>query len=90
MRIVWVQIHSDQNSINEGGSNTAAMPLVKKICIEMAANDAGPNIIDTISISSSFLMQQTTGTQNPESLLQLAEIIPNPNSVDVEMEVEET
>ena len=37
----------------------AAAMLVKKICIEMAANDAGLNTTGTISISSSFLMQQT-------------------------------
>ena len=64
MRIVWVQISSDQNSINEGGSNTAATPVVKKICIETAANNACPNNNGTRSISSCFLMQQTAGCQN--------------------------
>ena len=78
------------NSINRGGSNMAAAMLVKKICIEMAANDAGAHTTGTISISSSFLMQQTVGTQNPESLLQLAARIPNPNSVDFEMELDQT
>ena len=68
----------------------AAALLVKKICIEMAANDAGANTTGTISISSSFLMQQTVGTQNPESLLQLAARIPNPNSVDFHMELDQT
>jgi len=90
MRIVWVQIHSDQNSINEGGSNTAATPVVKKICIETAANNACPNNTGTRSISSCFLMQQTAGSQNRESLLQQAARIPNPNSVDVEMELDQT
>ena len=68
----------------------AAALLVKKICIEMATNDAGPSTTGTISISSSSLMQQTVGTQNPESLLQLAARIPNPNSVDFEMELDQT
>ena len=90
MRIVWVQIHSDQNSINEGGSNTVATPLVNKICIETAPNDACPNNTGTRSISSCFLMQQTAGSQNRESLLQQAARIPNPNSVDVEMELDQT
>ena len=90
MRIVWVRIHSDQNSINEGGSNTAATPLVKKICIETAANDPCPNNTCTRSISICFLMQQTAGSQNRESLLQQAARIPNPNSVDVEMELDQT
>ena len=90
MRIVWVRIHSDQNSINEGGSNTAATPLVKKICIETAANDPCPNNTCTRSISSCFLMQQTAGSQNRESLLQQAARIPNPNCVGVEMELDQT
>ena len=90
MRIVWVQIRSDQNSINQGGSNTAATPLVKKICIETAANDPCPNNTGTRSISSCFLMQQTAGSQNRESLLQQAARIPNPNSMDVEMELDQT
>ena len=103
MRIVWVQIHSDQNSINEGGSNKVATPLVKKICIETAPIDACPNNTGTRSISSCFLMQQTAGSQNRESvlqqtagsqnresLLQQAARIPNPNSVDVEMELDQT
>ena len=47
MRIVWVRIHSDQNSINEGGSNTAATPLVKKICIETTPNDCWKNVINS-------------------------------------------
>ena len=68
----------------------AAALLVKKICIEMATNDAGPSTTGTISISSSSLMQQTAGTQNLESLLQLAARIPNPNSVDFEMELDQT
>ena len=90
MRIVWVQISSDQNSINEGGSNTAATPLVKKICIETAANNACPNNTGTRSICSCFLMQQTARCQNRESLLQQAARIPNPNSMDVEMELDQT
>ena len=90
MRIVWVQVSCDQNSINEGGSNTAATPLVKKICIETAANDPCPNNTGTRSISSCFLMQQTAGCQNRESLLQQATRIPNPNSMDVEMELDQT
>ena len=78
------------NSINEGGCNREAAPLVKNICIEMESNQEGPNTTDTISIFSSFFMQQTVGTQNLESLLQLAVRIPNPNSGDVEMELDQT
>ena len=35
-------------------------------------------------------MQQTAGSQNRESLLQQAARIPNPNCVDVEMELDQT
>ena len=35
-------------------------------------------------------MQQTAGSQNRESLLQQAARIPNPNSVDVDMELDQT
>ena len=59
----------------------AAAPLVKRICIKMAANDAGPNTTGTISISSSFLMQQTAGTQNPDSVLQQTVETQNTDSV---------
>ena len=72
-----------ENSNNEGGSDTATAPLVKKRCIETAAaNDEGPHITTcTRSISSSLLMQQTAGTQNPDSVLQQTVETQNTDSV---------